>query len=817
MARKQPASSRTQTPSPIDAAPGQPAPPADALREAEEALRETREQLRLFVAYAPAAIAMVDREMRYIAASDRWFSDYDLRDRDIIGRSHYEVFPDVPERWKEIHRRCLAGAVERNDADPWVRAGGRIEWVRWEIHPWHTAENTIGGLMMFTEVITDRKRTESLVEEQVRHLSALRAIDAAIISGLDLHATLDLLLAHARAELSVDAAAVFLLPPGSESLVYTAGHGFRTPGITGRRPPLAEAGLPAGTPELMAAEGFVGSHALPLIVADRIKGALEVFYRTAPDRSPEWQSFLEALAGQAAIAIDRAQLSESLRTSREHEQQAVTAGRVGLWDWDLRSNRVYFSPEWKRQIGYAPDEISDDFSEWQTRVHPEDLDRCLTALHSYLANPVTPYAEEFRFRHRNGSYRHILAHGSLVRDETGRPVRMLGSHVDVTELTELQSQFLQAQKMESVGRLAGGIAHDFNNLLTAINGTADLAMLGLREDDPLFGDLREIRRAGDRAAILTRQLLAFSRKQVLQPAVLRLSTLVSEMEQMLRRLIGEDVILEITSEPGLGQVKADPGQLEQVVVNLVVNARDAMPQGGTLRLATRNIDLDETYTRMHPDVAPGAYVELAVSDTGTGMDAATLDRLFEPFFTTKGAGKGTGLGLSTVFGIVKQSGGSVQVASEPGCGSRFTIHLPRVPEGGTAARHSQPHPVVGGKETVLVVEDEDGLRKVAVRALTAAGYRVLVAANGADALQLLEREPGAVNLMLTDVIMPGMSGRELADRLRLIRPAMRVLFTSGYAPDVITHHGALDEDLHFLGKPYTIAELKAKVREVLDL
>ncbi len=806
-----------QQPPASDAGSPTPRPPGDALQEVEQALRETREQLRLFVAYAPAAIAMVDREMRYIAASNRWFSDYGLGDRDIIGRSHYEVFPDVPERWREIHRRCLAGAVERNDADPWVRSGGRIEWVRWEIHPWHTAENAIGGLMMFTEVITDRKRTESLVEEQVRHLSTLRAIDAAIISGLDLASTLELLLAHTRAELSVDAAAVFILPPGSDALVYAAGHGFRTPEIATLRPPLAEAGLPVATPEQMGAEGFVGSQALALIVADRVKGALEVFYRTVPDRSPAWQSFLEALAGQAAIAIDRAQLSESLRTSREREQQAVTAGRVGLWDWDLRTNRVYYSPEWKRQIGYAPEEIADDFMEWQSRVHPEDIDRCLASIRAYLASPGSPYAEEFRFRHRDGSYRHVLSNALLVRDESGQPARMLGSHVDITELTELQSQFLQAQKMESVGRLAGGIAHDFNNLMTAINGTADLAMLGLRGDDPLLADLREIRRAGDRAAMLTRQLLAFSRKQVLQPAVLRLSTLIGEMERMLRRLIGEDVTLEITSEPELGRVKADPGQLEQVVVNLVVNARDAMPQGGTLRIATRNLELDEAYARMHPDVAPGSYVELTVSDTGTGMDEATLERAFEPFFTTKAAGKGTGLGLSTVFGIVKQSGGSIQVASEQGCGTRFTIHLPRVPEGETVDRPSQPHPVVGGAETVLVVEDEDGLRKVAVRALTAAGYRVLVAPSGAAALQLLEREPGPVDLMLTDVVMPGMSGRELADRLRGLRPAMRVLFTSGYAPDVITHHGALDEDLHFIGKPYTIAELKAKVREVLDL
>ncbi len=961
MARKQPsASARKQPPTPTEG-PATPSSRQDTPRNAESALREAQELLRLFVAHAPAAIAMFDREMHYLAASDRWFTDYGIRGQDILGRSHYEVFPDIPARWKEVHRRCLAGAVERNEADPWIRSDGRTDWVRWEIRPWRTGAGAIGGVIIFSEVITERKvaeaalraseerfgnafrsspaaiaitrvrdgmflevneaccrlfdysleemvgRTsvelgivdpesrrqvmadlqargvvhrgevsiptrsgarrdvffsialidvdgepcalttfsditdrilaEARVEQQVRHLSALRAVDAAVISGQPLPATLDLLLTKAREELGVDAADIFLMDHASETLAYAAGQGLHRPAaFAGLRLPLGEgyAGraalerrtisvpslggteLPAASAALLREEGIIGVHAVPLIIEGHVKGVMDVFHRAPLEPSPEWLAFLEALAGQAAMAIDRARLSDSLRTALEHEHQAVTAGGVGLWDWDLRTNRVYYSPEWKRQIGYEPDEVSDDFSEWQSRVHPEDLDRCLATVQHYLANPGPSYGLEFRFRHKNGSYRHILAHASLQRDERGQPVRMLGSHVDVTAHTELQSQFLQAQKMESVGRLAGGVAHDFNNLLTAINGTADLAMLGLREDDPLLGDLREIRRAGDRAAALTRQLLAFSRKQVLEPAVLSLTTLIADLERMLRRLISEDVTLEIASEPDLGQVKADPGQLEQVLVNLVVNARDAMPQGGTVRIATRNVDLDEAFTRMHPGVPPGAYVELAVSDTGAGMDEATAERIFEPFFTTKGAGKGTGLGLSTVFGIVTQSGGSIHVASEPGCGTRFTIHLPRVSAGDTVVRHSPPQPVGGGTETVLVVEDEDGLRKVAVRALTAAGYRVLVAANGADALQLLEREPRPVHLMLTDVIMPGMSGRELADRLQGIRPATRVLFTSGYAPDVITHHGALDEDLHFIGKPYTIAELKAKVRQVLD-
>jgi nitrogen-specific signal transduction histidine kinase/CheY-like chemotaxis protein len=399
---------------------------------------------------------------------------------------------------------------------------------------------------------------------------------------------------------------------------------------------------------------------------------------------------------------------------------------------------------------------------------------------------------------------------------------MLGSHVDVTERTELQAQLTQAQKMESVGRLAGGVAHDFNNLLTVINGTAELAMGGLNEGDPLREDLDAIRQAGRRATELTRQLLAFSRKQVLQPAVLDLNAVITNMQKMLTRLIGEDVALAFAPMKGLGRVRADPGQIEQVLLNLAINARDAMPNGGTLRIATANVDLDETHADLRPPVVAGRYVMVSVSDTGTGMDEATQGRIFEPFFTTKGAGKGTGLGLSTVYGIVTQSGGHIGVASEAGKGTTFRIHLPRVDAaeaGGLtpkAYRRTQGSRAEGGSETILLVEDDKALRRLAGRALQAAGYKVLAAANGREALLLLERYAGPVHLVFTDVVMPGMSGWDLADRLRETRPDLRVLFSSGYSDEMIRDPRVLDDPANFLGKPYTVAALTAKVREVLS-
>ena len=513
---------------------------------------------------------------------------------------------------------------------------------------------------------------------------------------------------------------------------------------------------------------------------------------------------------------ERKRAERELQETRDRLQRAVSAGNVGLWDWDLRGNQAYYSSEWKRQIGYAEHEIANDFDEWQTRLHPDDRDRVLQVMQANLATPGPGFELEFRCRHKDGSYRHFLVRASVLRDEHGQPIHLLGSRVDITERIQLQAQFLQAQKMESVGRLAGGVAHDFNNLLTIINGTAELGLVGLREGDPLYADLQEVRQAGERAAALTRQLLAFSRRQVLQPQVLSLNAVVGDMEGMLRRLIGEDVDLAFVPAEDLGRVKVDPGQVEQVLLNLAVNSRDAMPEGGTLTIATRNVELDETYAAQHSSVVPGLYVMLAISDTGVGMDEATRARIFEPFFTTKDPGRGTGLGLSTVYGIVKQSGGSIWVYSEIGKGTTFRVYLPRVEEAVDTDRPVRTSTVARGTETLLLVEDEEGLRHLAERVLKSAGYTVLVAANGGEGLLLLERHDGPVHLMLTDIVMPGMSGQELAERLQETRPEMKVLYSSGYTDDAILRHGVLDDKSHFISKPYSIVELTRKVREVLD-
>jgi CheY-like chemotaxis protein len=370
--------------------------------------------------------------------------------------------------------------------------------------------------------------------------------------------------------------------------------------------------------------------------------------------------------------------------------------------------------------------------------------------------------------------------------------------------------------MEAIGRLAGGVAHDFNNLLTAINGYSDLSIALLGTNDPIRANLEEIKKAGERAASLTHQLLAFSRKQLLQPEVLDLNLVIDDLNKMLRRLIGEDIELVTLLDPKLGKVMADRGQVEQIIVNLAINAADAMPKGGSLVILTANVFLDDEYARHHISVRPGAYVMIAVNDTGCGISPETQKRVFEPFFTTKGPGKGTGLGLATVYGIVKQSGGNIWLYSEEGVGTTLKIYLPRIDQPSQEPVEDESMvDAPGGTETILLVEDDDSVRNMVARILTRHGYNVIAAKDGREALRICERDQREFHLMLTDVVMPLMSGRDVAERLKPMRPDMKVLFMSGYPDDAIAEHGLLDEGVALLEKPFTIAGLLNKVREVL--
>jgi two-component system cell cycle sensor histidine kinase/response regulator CckA len=511
---------------------------------------------------------------------------------------------------------------------------------------------------------------------------------------------------------------------------------------------------------------------------------------------------------ESRIRAGRRQADEDLRSSEARYRSLFESIPLPMWVFDTETLRFLAVNEAAVcHYGYSRSEFAE-----MTLADIRPLETS-AGLREVVLGPVG----------EKQTWRHLRKDGSLITVEIeardlafeNRSAR-LALITDVTERRRLEDQLRQSQKMEAVGRLAGGIAHDFNNVLSVILSYSDLLLADLKPGEAIRDDIEEIRRAATRAADLTRHLLMFSRQQILEPKVLDINDVLASMDKMLQRILGADVSLVLSCNQPLGRVRVDPGSMEQVIMNLVVNARDAMPNGGSLTLETSNRTLDDEYARAHHGVVPGRYVSLAVTDTGTGMDNTTMARIFEPFFTTKEAGRGTGLGLSTVFGIVQQAGGSLWVESAPGNGTTFEIHLPRVDAAKDSVRAAPPVTTSRGSETVLLVEDDDQVRAVARGILSKSGYRVLDARNAGEALLRTEAHAGPIHLLLTDVVMPHVSGPELAKRLATLKPTMRILFMSGYVDDGVLRRSVVESLVAYVQKPITPEILTAKVREVLD-
>lgn len=571
-------------------------------------------------------------------------------------------------------------------------------------------------------------------------------------------------------------------------------------------------------PEIVPAETRIGSAiCLPLRRGGEVVGVLGLAAEEKDYFDAEVVALLEAMGEDVSFCLEHLARARELRDSEERHRILIENLEDVVYATDEAGRLTFVSGAIER-FGYAPRELLGQ--PLFVLVHPEDTPAMAAKREELMAGRHVSC--ELRLVDAKGATRFVHVSARPIWKD-GRVAGSQGVFTDLTRQRETEEQLRLSQKMEAIGRLAGGVAHDFNNLLAVISSYTDLAMEALPEGSAVLADLSEVRSASERASGLTKQLLAFSRKQVLNPQVLDLNALVRGVWRMLERLLGEDIELVFLPAPELGATRADAGQIEQVLMNLAVNARHAMPDGGTLVIATSNVDLSGEEASRHACIRPGAYVKIAVSDTGAGMDAATKARVFDPFFTTKPAGQGTGLGLATVYGIVKQSGGCVTVSSEPGAGTTFEVFLPREAAAHVPAPAPEPAPAPAarekratGTETILVVEDEAAVRNVTRRLLEAAGYTVLTAASGAEALAICAGHAAEIRLLLTDVVMPGMNGRELADRLGALRPGIRVLFMSGYTDDAIVHRGVLQPGTRFLEKPFVANALLHEVRSALD-
>ena len=515
---------------------------------------------------------------------------------------------------------------------------------------------------------------------------------------------------------------------------------------------------------------------------------------------------------------ERRRAEEALCISEERFQLAMQGANEGLWDWNVKLDRVYYSPRWKAMLGYADEELENHFDTWKRLIHPEDQELALAGVRGFLERYALAYEVEFRMRHKDGHYLDIRSRGFPIYDDQGKALRMVGTHQDITERKKLEEQLRQFQKMEAVGQLAGGVAHDFNNILSAILGYSHLILDEVEEDDPVHKYAEEIMAASKRATVLTQSLLTFSRKQPVSLTVIDLCEVIKGNEAFLRRLIREDIELKINCSGEPLHVLADQRQIEQVIMNLVANARDAMPNGGKLSIETLSVTLDQEFVETHGYGTAGAYSLFSVSDSGYGMDKKTQSRIFEPFFTTKVQGKGTGLGLAMAYGIIKKHDGFIHVYSEPGVGTIFKIYLPRVQATAQVVKLEKQEVALlcGGNETILLGEDDDALLRLSTTVLKHYGYRVIEAVDGQDAVDKFIEYGDSIHLVILDAIMPKKSGKEACQEMRIVRPDLKTVFVSGYARDIFVEGNALDENSIFIQKPIAPNDLVAKVRGLLD-
>jgi PAS domain S-box-containing protein len=814
----------------------------------EEALKLSMEQLQIFVEHAPASLAMFDLDMRYICASRRWSADYGLGDRDLRGVSHYDIFPEIPERWKEAHRRARAGEVVQAEDDSFLRADGSLQRLRWEIHPWHEPSGGVGGIVVFTEDITERKRAEAHIRRLSRIYAVLSDINETIVREKDSQAMLE-----AACRIAVDKGQFLMAWIGMADSETHALTPIASSGEVGDYLDRVQLGLldPARSAGPSGRCFLSGEHAVCNAIEEDPRlapwrdDALKMGYRSFAsfplkvDAQPvgifnlysselaffdeDEIKLLDELAMDIGFALevnrheeDRRKADEELRSRTAFFEAQVNSALDGILVVDSGGTKILQNQRMNELLKIPPQIVQD----------PDDAHQ-VQFVKTVVKNPIQ---FEEKVNHLNSHPEEVdrdeveLIDGTIlerysypVRDQALKLHGRIWTFRDITERRQLEEQFRQAQKMEAIGQLTGGIAHDFNNLLTVILGCSEV--IGEEaKDNPRFRKMAEmILGAAQRGAELTHRMLAFARRQALQPRPVDVNRLLVEMQSFLRRTLSADIELNVIQGGADCEALVDPTQLESAVLNLCVNARDAMPGGGRLTIETDNTVLDADYAAENPDVTPGQYIMIAVSDTGCGISSKNLSRVFDPFFTTKEVGKGTGLGLSMVYGFAKQSLGHIKIYTELGHGTSVKLYLPRT-EGKSEQSSESPTTFADlrGSEVILLVEDDAPLREFAKSELVNLGYQVLEAENGKDALKIVA-ERADIDLLFTDIVMPGgMNGRELGLEALRLNPKLKVLYSSGYAENAILHEGLLDKDVQFLGKPYARRELATRIRGILN-
>jgi len=770
-------------------------------RRAEEAIRQSEATVRAMFNSAPLAIALLDRHGTVIDSNDHHADRLQMPRNEILGRCIWDLLPlsvlAVRKQLTEIVFRTgkpVSGEDLRGDV-----------WNEYSIHPamWND-RGEVEAVIVTALDITARKRGEEVLRRSQSMLARTEGI--AHVGSWEWEIAGDIV------TWSDELFRIHQLDPDKGAPNWAQHHALYHPDDLERLRQAAERAISDGTP-----------YELELRAIRRDGETRICLARGFAQMGPDGKAV--RLFGSLQDITDLRRAEEALRASEERLRLANRATNDVVWDWDIVNDAQTWNDAGSIVFGWT--EIlshPQTAAWWVDRIHPDDRQRVDESVFSVVNNPSEDYwHDEYRFLRSDGSYADVMDRGYVLRNDEGKALRMIGAMLDITdrkraeeEREKLHAELLQAQKMESVGRLAGGVAHDFNNILQTIVGFTDLSLMEMTPDHPLFENLETVKDAARRSTKVIRQLLAFARKQIISPVVLDLNDAVSGMLKMLRRLIGEDIQLVWMPGGDVWEIKIDPAQIDQVLANLVINARDAIDDIGKVEIETQNRVLDAAFCEEHPECLPGEYVQLAVSDTGCGMNRETLENIFEPFFTTKEEGKGTGLGLATVYGIVRQNKGCIHVKSQPGEGCRFEIYFPRqIVEKEDANEGVHAVPLSKGTETILLVEDQESTLDIARRMLTSLGYTVLPALTPAEALQTIGEHPDQIHLLMTDVIMPGMNGRDLANHIRQLRPDIRCLYMSGFTADVIARLGVLEKGTQFIQKPFSMEDLGKKVREAL--